>query len=81
MTMGIQLDQPYETREKESFEFSYKIAKPFGEIDCIIAWCKAELDNEWRWHLVEVSSDARPGHYIFYFDSERDACAFGLKWG
>lgn len=78
--MGIQLDRPYRIREKESFGFAREIAKPFGQIDYIIAWCKAELEGDWRWHLVEASSDIRPGRYIFYFDSERDACAFALKW-
>lgn len=78
--MGIQLDRPYHTREKESFGFAREIAKPFGQIDYIIAWCKSELEGDWRWHLLEASSDIRPGRYIFYFDSERDACAFALKW-
>jgi len=67
-------------RYENSFALSREITKPFGFIDSIIAWCKTELESEWRWQLVEVSSDQRPGRYIFYFDSERDACAFALKW-
>jgi hypothetical protein len=78
--MGIQLDRPYQIREKESFGYSREITKPFGQIDCIIAWCKSELDGDWRWQLVEGSSDIRPGRYIFYFDSSKDLCAFALKW-
>lgn len=78
--MGIQLDRPYQIREKESFGYAREIAKPFGQIDYIITWCKAELEGDWRWHLLEGSSDIRPGRYVFYFDSERDACAFALKW-
>jgi len=36
--------------------------------------------GDWRWELLDVSSDIRPGRYVFYFDSERDMCAFSMKW-
>jgi len=45
-----------------------------------LAWCKAGLDDEWRWQLLEISSDRTPGRYIFYFDSERDYLAFSMRW-
>jgi hypothetical protein len=67
-------------RDGESFAYARDISKPFGQIDRILAWCKAELQDEWRWQLVDVSSDLRPGRYIFYFDSERDYFAFTLQW-
>jgi hypothetical protein len=54
--------------------------KPFGVIERVLDWCKSELTGEWRWQLLEVSSDHRPGRYIFYFDSERDYLAFVMKW-
>lgn len=76
---------PYATnsvddRNSISFPFSREVAKPFGSLDCILAWCKAELRDEWRWQLIDVSSDLRPGRYVFYFDSEHDAVAFAIKW-
>jgi hypothetical protein len=46
----------------------------------ILAWAKESLSTEWRWQLVTVSSNDRPGEYIFYFDSERDYLAFIMKW-
>ena len=67
-------------RDGESFAYSSDISKPFGKIDHILTWCKSELQDEWRWQLVDVSSDQRPGRYIFYFDSERDHFAFTLQW-
>ncbi len=67
-------------RASESFDYAREINKPFGVIDEIITWCRAELVDEWRWQLVQASSDISPGRYIFYFDSERDVCAFSLKW-
>lgn len=67
-------------RDKESFAYAKEISKPFGGLDPVLAWCKTELTGEWRWQLVDVSSDIRPGRYIFYFDSDRDCCAFTLKW-
>jgi hypothetical protein len=69
-----------DSRNRESFLYSREIAKPFGELDRVIDWCKTELVGDWRWQLVDVSSDRRPGRYIFYFDSERDFFAFTLQW-
>jgi hypothetical protein len=46
----------------------------------VIDWCKTEIVGDWRWQLVDVSSDRRPGRYIFYFDTERDFFAFTLHW-
>jgi hypothetical protein len=70
----------YNSRDKESFGYAKEISKPFGEIERVLDWCKKELVHDWRWQLVEVSSDIRPGRYIFYFDGERDCLAFTMKW-
>jgi len=69
-----------DSRNRESFFYSREITKPFGELDRVIDWCKTELVGDWRWQLVDVSSDRRPGRYVFYFDSERDFFAFTLQW-
>jgi hypothetical protein len=75
------LDTPaFAERQKNSFAYHKEITKPFGGLDNIISWCKTELLDEWRWELIEVSTDQRPGRYIFYFDSERDLFAFVLHW-
>lgn len=74
-----QLDE-HHIRSKESFPHAMEILKPFGCLDRIISWCKTEMVDDWRWQLVDASSDIRPGRYIFYFDSERDLCAFALQW-
>jgi hypothetical protein len=39
------------------------------------------MQGDWRWQLIDTSSDQRPGRYIFYFDREQDLCTFVLKWG
>ena len=67
-------------RDKNSFNYAQEIAKEFGVLEHVLDWCKEELVGEWRWQLVDVSTDRRPGRYIFYFDSERDCLAFTLKW-
>ena len=67
-------------REAVSFNHAQEITKPFGEIEQVLDWAKTALEQEWRWQLVEVSTDQRPGRYIFYFDSERDYFAFTLYW-
>jgi hypothetical protein len=69
-----------DSRKRESFPYSREIAKPFGKLDHVLDWCKTELVGDWRWQLVDVSSDSRPGRYIFYFDLERDFFAFTLQW-
>ena len=77
----MQLQQPIGTiRLGESFTHAQEIARPFGQIDRIIEWCKTELIGDWRWQVVTTSSDRAPGRYIFYFDSDRDAAAFALFW-
>jgi hypothetical protein len=76
------LESPVESlRDAVSFPHASEIVKPFGMLEQVLDWCKSELIGEWRWSLVEVSSDKRPGRYIFYFDSEQDYLVFLLKWG
>ena len=77
----MQLQQPHGTiRLSASFAHAREIARPFGQIDRIIEWCKTELVGDWRWQVVTTSSDRAPGRYIFYFDSDRDAAVFRLFW-
>jgi len=76
------LDNLVVSRAKESFNHAVEIHQPFGGLDSVIAWCKeADMAGEWRWQLIQVSTDHTDGRYIFYFDNERDYCAFLLKWG
>ena len=67
-------------RDRDSFHHAHEIVKPFGVIEIVLNWCKKELRGEWRWQLIEVSSDIKPGRYCFFFDDERDYCAFLMKW-
>ena len=67
-------------RDEASFAHARQIIKPYGEIDRILAWCKSELIDTWRWQMVEMAAPHRPGRYIFYFDNERDYLVFCLKW-
>jgi hypothetical protein len=67
-------------RSRESFNYAQEITKPWGGLEPILDWCKQELVADWRWQMVEMSTEQRPGRYIFYFDSERDYLAFVLKW-
>lgn len=67
-------------RQEKSFRHAREIDKPYGQLDRILAWCKTELTDEWRWQLVRTSTDREPGRYIFYFDSEKDYVAFLLHW-
>jgi hypothetical protein len=68
------------TRDRDSFNYAQEISKDFGVLEQVLDWCKQELVGEWRWQLIDVSSDRRPGRYCFFFDSERDCLAFTIKW-
>ena len=67
-------------RDRDSFPHAQEITKPFGVLESVLDWCKDELVEEWRWQLIDVSTDIRPGRYCFFFDSERDCLAFTMKW-
>jgi hypothetical protein len=67
-------------RNRDSFHHAAEITKPFGVIETVLNWCKSELRGEWRWQLIELSSDIKPGRYCFFFDDERDYLAFVMKW-
>jgi hypothetical protein len=80
MPVDLKQHDSYRIRDRHSFKHAQEISKPYGHIDEVLDWSKAELRGEWRWQLVEMSSFVRPGRYIFYFDDERDHFAFTLKW-
>jgi len=67
-------------RDRDSFDHAHEIVKPFGVLESVLDWCKKELRSEWRWQLLEMSSDIKPGRYMFYFDNEREYLAFLMKW-
>lgn len=67
-------------RSRESFQHAHEIEKPFGVIETVLDWCKNELVGDWRWQLIQTSSDRKPGRYCFFFDDERDYLAFIMKW-
>lgn len=70
----------YQVRSGDSFPHAQEIHKPFGTLDAVLEWCKANLLEDWRWQLIRTSTDRDDGRYIFYFDSSRDLCAFKLRW-
>ena len=72
---------PKFVKDQGSYSYAKRITKPFGVVEQVLEWCREELTDEWRWQLVEVSSDRKPGEYIFYFNDEREYLAFVLKWG
>ena len=77
---GPQLTPMTWERDRDSFNHALEIVKSFGVIEHVLNWCKSELRSDWRWQLLEMSSDLKPGRYIFYFDDERDYLAFVMKW-
>jgi hypothetical protein len=70
----------FHTRNKDSFNHAQELIKPWGGLEPMIDWCKTNCTQDWRWQMVDMSTDIRPGRYIFYFDGHQDAVAFALKW-
>jgi len=69
-----------DSRNRESFPYSREVHKHWGGLEPMLTWCKAELTGDWRWQLIDMATDQRPGRYCFFFDSERDVVAFTMKW-
>ena len=78
--LSDELKRQINWRSEESFPFARGVTFPYGFVDQVLRWCKSECQGDWRWQLIESSSDVRPGRYVFYFDREQDCCAFTLKW-
>lgn len=74
------LIQDHCIRERESFAYAREIHKPYGVLDSVLSWARSECRGDWRWQLIDMSSDQRPGRYCFYFDNPADYSAFVLKW-
>jgi len=70
----------WQQRDSRSFAYAKEINRAWGSLEPVLTWCKQELTEDWRWQMIDMSAGNRPGRYIFYFDSERDCCAFVLKW-
>lgn len=67
-------------QEAVNFAHACEISKPYGQIELILNWARQNLDHEWRWQLIECSTDKTDGRYIFYFESEKDCMTFVLRW-
>jgi hypothetical protein len=80
MIVAQDLVLSHNSRDKTSFNYAREISKPWGGLEPVLDWCKSELRADWRWQMVDMSNDQRPGRYIFYFDDEKDCLAFALKW-
>jgi hypothetical protein len=70
----------YKNRTADTFQYCQQIRQNLGLLEHVLTWCKNECQSEWRWQMIESSSPHDPGLYCFYFDSDRDACAFALRW-
>ena len=69
----------YSERDATSFAYSASVALAFGQLEPVLAWCRAELVGEWRWEYHPHDALGK-WQYKFYFDSERDCLAVRLKW-
>lgn len=74
------LIQPSMARAEDSFGHAIRLSRPWGWLDRAIVWAQSEMTHDWRWQIVHMSSDQRPGDYVFYFDSDRDYFAFCMKF-
>ena len=62
----------------DQYEFQIEIRS--GKLDEILSWCRREVAGDWRWQLLETSGSNALGRYQFYFEQDKDCCAFSLKW-
>jgi hypothetical protein len=64
----------------ETDQYNYQLEIRSGKLDDILSWCKSEVAGDWRWQLLETSGSNTLGRYHFYFEQDKDCCAFSLKW-
>lgn len=75
------LNTLYPVSKSESFRYALEINQPFGRLDDVLLWCKETMQrDDWRCQILNSSSAIMSGRYIFYFNDDRDFCAFKLKW-
>jgi hypothetical protein len=55
-----------------------KLTIPYGELQPIIEWCDRNCLSEWR-YMEDPNANFLSGGWVFFFESERDYCAF-LLW-
>jgi len=63
------------------YQHAIAIERASGEVDSVIAWCKTNFEDSWRWQICRSSSPTNPGHYAFFFNNNSDYMAFVLKYG
>ena len=85
-TMSLDNDYLYKEyanliKQGEGFEHAINIERSTGSIDDIIAWCKTNFADGWRWQIIRSSSPTKPGSYTFFFNNNADYMAFVLKYG
>jgi len=61
-------------------QFKFQVEIRSIRLDEMLSWCKHEVEGDWRWQLLEISGSMTPGRYHFYFENDKDCCAFSLKW-
>jgi hypothetical protein len=64
--------------DQDCLTFSCTVSKPFGWLDPALDWCRREVGQEWKWQLIESSTDQAHGVYRFYFSSLQDFVAFTM---
>lgn len=70
-------------RDPSSFNFGIEVNCNFGSLRKVIDWCESNIESEWGWLCTKESEQYIPtgnAQYSFYFDSNKDATAFSLRW-
>jgi len=71
----------YDNDKYPRFAHRVNVVRPFGQLQGILDWAKANCKPGWKWQLIDTPSDIRPGQYIFLFNDDKDYTNFLLKWG
>lgn len=71
----------FDDRESDSFEHSVEISLDHGELRNVLNWCTTSFNNSWAWEPTnETALFLAKNLYTFYFDNEKDASVFSLRW-
>lgn len=57
--------------------YKVQVKLPYGELQPIVEWCDRNCVDEWRY--MEDPNGDMYNSWVFFFENERDYCAF-LLW-
>jgi hypothetical protein len=67
-------------RNSSSFQHIIDIHLNYGTLQEVLKWCQSNLKSGWAYNPANKYAVSYGTVYNFYFDNEKDASVFVLRW-